>query len=87
MKTEKKTLQKRERPEQRIIRIITEAGYSPTDILTLSVADLVEIPGITIPNIRAVLYVQKKMLGSRTVVRSTRLADFLMNETQFHSER
>ena len=87
MKTEKKTLQKRERPEQRIIRIITEAGYSPTDILTLSVADLVEIPGITIPNIRAILYVQKKMLGGRTVVRSTRLADFLMNETQFHSER
>lgn len=87
MKAEKKTLQKRERPEQRIIRIITEAGYSPADILTISVADLVEIPGITIPNIRAVLYVQKKMLGSRTVVRSTRLADFLMNETQFHSER
>ena len=63
MKTEKKIVQKRERPEQRIIRIITEAGYSPADILTLSAADLVEIPGITIPNIRSVLYVQKKMLG------------------------
>nr|MCR5004493.1 hypothetical protein [Clostridiales bacterium] len=71
MKTETKTAQKRERFEQRIIRIITEAGYSPADILALSASDLVEIPGITIPNIRAILYVQKKLMGGRTVIHST----------------
>ena len=87
MKPITNTGKKRERFEQRILRIITEAGYSPADILNLSAAELVEIPGITIPNIRAILYVQKKLLGGRTVVRSTRLADLVMSETQFHSKR
>lgn len=50
---------KRERFEQRIFRVFAQAGYSPVRILTITPEEMVEIPGITVPNIRAVLYVQK----------------------------
>ena len=48
---------KRERFEQRLFRIFVQAGYSPIRILTITPEEMVEIPGITVPNIRAVLCV------------------------------
>lgn len=47
----------RERFEQRLFRIFSQAGYSPVQILTVTPEEMVEIPDITVPNIRAVLYV------------------------------
>ena len=37
-------------------------------LLTVTPEEMVEIPGITVPNIRAVLCVQKKVLENRTKV-------------------
>ena len=41
--------------EQRLFRIFAQAGYSPVQLLTVTPEEMVEIPGITVPNIRAVL--------------------------------
>ena len=49
---------KKERFEQRLFRIFAQAGYSPARILTVTPEEMVEIPGITVPNIRAVLCMQ-----------------------------
>ena len=43
----------RERFEQRLFRIFAQAGYSPVQLLTVTPEEMVEIPGITVPNIRA----------------------------------
>lgn len=56
---------KRERFEQRLFRIFAEAGYSPVQLLTVTPEEMVEIPGITVPNIRAVLCVQNKVLSEK----------------------
>mgnify|MGYP000850253800 FL=1 len=45
---------------ERLFRIIKCAGYSSEDVLTIPVEELVEIPGITVPNIRTILYLQNK---------------------------
>ena len=60
----------RERYERRLFRLFEEAGYSPVRILTITPEELVEIPGITVPNIRAVLHVQNKLLSDRHSVRT-----------------
>lgn len=52
---------KRERFEQRLLRIFKEAGYSPSKIMTVTPEEMVEIPGITVPNIRTVLEVQNRV--------------------------
>ena len=54
---------KRERFEQRLFRIFAQAGYSPIRILTVTPEEMVEIPNITVPNIRAVFNVQNKILA------------------------
>ena len=41
---------------------------------------MVEIPGITVPNIRAVLCVQNKVLADRNKVRSGRLVEELLKD-------
>ena len=46
--------------EKRLLRIFAEAGYSPAEILTIKPEDMVEVPNITVPNIRTVLYLQNK---------------------------
>lgn len=51
---------KKERFEARLFRIFAQAGYSPVQILTVTPEEMVEIPGITVPNIRAVLCVQNR---------------------------
>lgn len=48
----------REQFEQRLFRIFQEAGYLPSDLLTISPEEVVEVPGITVPNIRAILALQ-----------------------------
>ena len=61
---------KRERFEKRLFRIFEEAGVSPIQILTVTPEEMVDIPGITVPNIRAVLCVQNKVLSEKNTVRS-----------------
>lgn len=51
---------KHEPYEKRLLRIFEQAGYDPADILTLQPEELVEIPNITVPNIRTVLFLQRK---------------------------
>lgn len=48
----------REHFEQRLFRIFQEAGYLPSDLLSISPEEMVEVPGITVPNIRAILTLQ-----------------------------
>ena len=50
----------REKFVQRMYRVFTDAGYSALQMLTVSAEEMVEIPNITIPEIRAVMYIQKK---------------------------
>lgn len=56
---------KHERFEQRLLRIFSEASYTPSQLLTITPEEMVEIPGITVPNIRAVLSVQNKVLDEQ----------------------
>lgn len=53
---------KKERFEQRLFRIFALAGYSSIRILTVTPEEMVEISGITIPGVRAVLCIQNKVL-------------------------
>lgn len=69
---------KRERFEQRLFRIFSQAGYSPIRILTITPEEMVEIPGITVPNIRAVLCVQNKILAEKNTVRQGKLIEELL---------
>ena len=71
---------KRERFEKRLFRIFEEAGYSPVQILTVTPEEMVEIPGITVPNIRAVLCVQNKILSEKNTVRNGKAVAALLRE-------
>lgn len=71
---------KKERFEQRLFRIFAEAGYSPVQILTVTPEEMVEIPNITVPNIRAVLCVQNKILSEKNNVRKGQLVAALMQK-------
>ena len=73
---------KRERFEQRLFRIFAEAGYSPIQILTVSPEEMVEISGITVPNIRAVLCVQNKVLSEKNTVRKGKAMAALLREME-----
>lgn len=66
--------------EQRLFRIFAQAGYSPVQLLTVTPEEMVEIPGITVPNIRAVLCVQNKVLADHNKIRSGRLVEELLKE-------
>lgn len=73
---------KRERFEKRLFRILAEAGYSPVQILTVTPEEMVEIPGITVPNIRAVLCVQNKILSEKNTVRNGKAVAALLREVE-----
>ena len=73
---------KRERFEKRLFRIFEEAGYSPIQILTVTPEEMVEIPGITVPNIRVVLCVQNKVLAEKNTVRSGKAVAALLREME-----
>lgn len=51
---------KREPFEKRLLRTFAEAGYPPSRLLDISPEEMVAIPGVTVPNIRAVLEIQKQ---------------------------
>ena len=73
---------KRERFEKRLFRIFAEAGYSPVQILTVSPEEMVEISGITVPNIRAILCVQNKILAEKNTVRNRKGVAALLREVE-----
>ena len=73
---------KRERFEKRLFRIFEEAGYSPIQILTVTPEEMVEIPRITVPNIRAVLCVQNKVLSEKNTVRKGKAMAALLREME-----
>lgn len=72
----------RERYEKRLFRLLEEAGYSPVRILTITPEEMVEIPGITVPNIRAVLYVQNRLLADKHNIRTGQRIRELLPETE-----
>ena len=71
----------RERFEQRLLRIFTEAGYSPWDLLTVTPEELAAIRGITAPEIRAVLYVQGKLASAPDNIFQQRSLEALYRES------
>lgn len=73
---------KRERFEKRLFRIFEEAGFSPIQILTVTPEEMVDIPGITVPNIRAVLCVQNKILSEKNTVRNGKAVAALLREVE-----
>ena len=73
---------KRERFEKRLFSIFEEAGYSPVQILTVTPEEMVEIPGITVPNIRAILCVQNKVLSEKNTVRKGKAVAALLREME-----
>lgn len=48
----------RERFVERLVRVFRQSGYAPACLLTISPLELSRIKGITVPGIRAVLYLQ-----------------------------
>lgn len=70
---------KKEHFEQRLFRIFAQAGYRPAQLLTITPEEMVEIPGITVPNIRAVLCVQNKVLSEQNTHRKGRLLRELLH--------
>ena len=63
----------REHFEQRLLRIFKDAGYLPSDLLSISPEEMVEVPGVTVPNIRAILTLQgavDKEQAMRRLIRS-----------------
>lgn len=76
----------RERYEQRLFRILAEAGHPPIRILTITPEELVEVPGITVPNIRAVLCVQNKLLSKDNNLRASRRIRELLKEQAGQTE-
>ena len=73
---------KHETFEKRLFRIFAQAGYSPIRILTVTPEEMVEIPGITVPNIRAVLCVQNKILAEKNTVKKGQLIRELLKEAE-----
>ncbi len=73
---------KKERFEARLFRIFAQAGYSPVQLLTVTPEEMVEIPGITVPNIRAVLCVQNRVLAERNTLRAGRLVEELLQKAE-----
>ena len=73
---------KKERFEARLFRSFAQAGYSPVQLLTVTPEEMVEIPGITVPNIRAVLCVQNRVLAERNTLRAGRLVEELLQKAE-----
>ena len=71
---------KKERFEARLFRIFAQAGYSPVQLLTVTPEEMVEIPNITVPNIRAVLCVQNKILSEKNNLRKGQLVAALLQK-------
>jgi len=68
----------RERFEKRLFRVFAQAGYSPARILTVTPEEMVEIPGVTVPEIRAVLCIQDKVLAERNNIRKGQIVEAVL---------
>ncbi|WP_312104042.1 hypothetical protein [Pygmaiobacter massiliensis] len=68
----------KEKFEQRLFRIFAQAGYSPIRILTVTPEEMVEIPNITVANIRAVLCMQNKVLTEQNHIRAGQLLEEIL---------
>lgn len=73
---------KKERFEQRLFRIFAQAGYSPIRILTVTPEEMVEIPGITIPGVRAVLCIQNTVLEEHNLHNQGQLIKTILKAAQ-----
>ena len=73
---------KKERFEARLFRIFAQAGYSPVQLLTVTPEEMVEIPGVTVLEIRAVLCVQNRVLADPNTVRGGKRIEELMKATR-----
>lgn len=73
---------KKERFEQRLFRIFAQAGYPPIRILTVTPEEMVEIPGVTVPEIRAVLCAQNRVLDEQNTLSNGSLIAELMKVAQ-----
>lgn len=58
----------RERFMERLLRVFKQAGYPPACILTITPLELSRIPGITVPGIRAVCYMQHMIMSDPQMV-------------------
>ena len=76
----------KEKFEQRLFHIFAQAGYSPIRILTVTPEEMVEIPDITVANIRAVLCVQNKVLSEKNRLRASALLDNLLESEDNRDE-
>ena len=63
-------------------RFFAQAGYSPVQLLTVTPEEMVEVPGITVPNIRAVLCVQNKVLAEQNTLRAGKLVEELLRRAE-----
>ena len=54
---------KRERYEKRLFRILANAGYNPKQVMKMSMDEILEVDGITVPNIRTLLFLKTKFAG------------------------
>lgn len=77
---------KKERFEQRLFRVFAQAGYSPIRILTVTPEKMAEIPGITIPGVRAVLCVQNKVLAEHNLHNHGQLIKTILKAAQESEE-
>lgn len=68
----------KEKFEHRLFRIFSQAGYSPVRILTITPEEMVEIPNITVANIRTVLCVQNKVLTEQNHFRAGQLLEEIL---------
>ena len=65
----------REKYEKRLFRIFAQAGYTPTQLLTISPEKMVEVPGVTVPNIRTILFLQRRLAGESSAIRRALLIE------------
>ncbi len=68
----------KERFEERLFRVLGEAGYPPIKIFTLTPEEMCKIPHITVPNIRTILCIQNEIIDDKNLkVREERIRQML----------
>ena len=53
-------MKKQEKYEKRLFRILANAGYTTKQIMNMTVDEILEVKQITVPNVRSLLFLQKK---------------------------
>lgn len=69
----------KEKFEERLFRVLGEAGYPPIKIFTLTQKELCNIPHITVPEIRTIICIQDEIIDDKNLkVREERIRQMLM---------